>query len=170
MQIFQYIFNLAFSSNGAVNMTLGVPETRNTTNDMVTEIVTSHGGIQTVNGGAVLHRNINSEPPTATGADGHWIRLSTGNDVFDASCGAGVSNLGHSSIKRVEDAMIRAMRVISYVPALDFTTNVVKELSNFLVDSTDGKMTRAVIYAGGMLLLNSALSIWKPILNRFRGQ
>jgi adenosylmethionine-8-amino-7-oxononanoate aminotransferase len=102
-----------------------------------------------IGGGAVLHRNINSEPPTVVKAVGNWLYLNDGRKLFDASCGAAVSSLGHGSIKRIEAATLRAMRTVSYVSSLDFVTVSVKELCQFLVDSTDGAMARAVIYCSG---------------------
>ena len=102
-----------------------------------------------IDGGAVLHRNINSEPPTVIKAVGNWLYLDDGRKLYDASCGASVSCLGHGSIKRIEAATIRAMRSVSYVSSLDFVTAQVKELCQFLVDSTNGGMARAVIYSSG---------------------
>jgi adenosylmethionine-8-amino-7-oxononanoate aminotransferase len=122
-----------------------------------------------IDGGAVLHRNINSEPPTVFKAVGNWLYLSDGRKLFDASCGAAVSCLGHGSIKRIEAATIRAMRAVSYASSVDFVTVPVKELCQFLIDSTDGSMARAVIYSSGKLtLFYAVVEKIALILNRLR--
>jgi adenosylmethionine-8-amino-7-oxononanoate aminotransferase len=122
-----------------------------------------------IDGGAVLHRNINSEPPTVLKAVGNWLYLDDGRKLFDASCGAAVSCLGHGSIKRIEAATIRAMRAVSYACSVDFVTVPVKELCQFLIDSTDGSMARAVIYCSGKLtFLHAVMEKLTLTLNRLR--
>ncbi|KAF2715607.1 aminotransferase [Pleomassaria siparia CBS 279.74] len=110
-------------------------------------------------GSAVLHRNINSNPPTAIGANGNWISSSAGYSVFDGSGGAGVCSIGRECPKRVKNAINKALDTISYVPSLDYLNDPVEELSKYLVDSTGGKMTKVVIYTSGSEAIEASIKM-----------
>lgn len=44
---------------------------------------------------AVLHRSLNHNPLHVVGAEGNYLHLSNGQQIFDASGGAAVACLGH---------------------------------------------------------------------------
>ena len=46
---------------------------------------------------AVLHRSLHHEPLHVVGAKGSYLRLSNGQEIFDATGGAAVSCLGHGN-------------------------------------------------------------------------
>jgi 4-aminobutyrate aminotransferase-like enzyme len=43
----------------------------------------------------VLHRSLHTDPLHVVGAKGHYLHLSNGQQIFDASGGAAVACLGH---------------------------------------------------------------------------
>lgn len=47
----------------------------------------------------VLHRSLHSDPLHVTGAQGHYLHLSNGQKILDATGGAAVACLGHGDIR-----------------------------------------------------------------------
>lgn len=46
---------------------------------------------------AVLHRSLHHDPLRVTSAKGHYLHLSNGQRIFDASGGAAVACIGHGN-------------------------------------------------------------------------
>jgi len=46
---------------------------------------------------AVLHRSLHQDPLRVTSAKGHYLHLSNGQRIFDASGGAAVACIGHGN-------------------------------------------------------------------------
>lgn len=47
----------------------------------------------------VLHRSLHSDPLHVTAAQGHYLHLSNGQKIFDATGGAAVACLGHGEAR-----------------------------------------------------------------------
>lgn len=68
--------------------------------------------------------------------------------MLDATGGAAVSCLGHGN-KRVKDAIMSQLDVVSYVHSATFGTDAAEKLAKALVDSTGGEMSKAYIVSSG---------------------
>lgn len=96
---------------------------------------------------AVLHRDISNVPPSAMSTSSqNDIALSLGWNVWDSSGGAAVSCFGHAFQPRIWAAVARSM---DYAATTTFTAEVVGQLCEKLVKSTNGTMARAVVYNSG---------------------
>ena len=82
-------------------------------------------------------------------AKGNYLSLSNGQQILDATGGAAVSCLGHGN-ERVKQAMMEQMEAVSYCHSLFYGTEAGEELGRFLVDSTDGVMSRCFVVSSGM--------------------
>jgi acetylornithine/succinyldiaminopimelate/putrescine aminotransferase len=72
--------------------------------------------------------------------------------VYDASCGAGVANLGRTN-EEVMKAMVGVMEAgLSYVPSSVFDTLITERLAQTLVESTGGQMRKAIFYGSGSII------------------
>lgn len=97
----------------------------------------------------LFNRSSKNPPLHVVAGIGNNYQLSDGSLVYDASGGAGVANIGRYD-KRVEAAIIKTLRSgLSYVPSLGFDTSVTVQLAEFLVNSTDSALSKAVFYTGG---------------------
>lgn len=99
-------------------------------------------------GTCLLERDIHKSPPAVLSSEGNYIYLDNGQKIFDATCGAAVSCLGHGN-KEVQLAMINQMSKNSYVASSFFSTPVVEELALELIKSTKHKMSRAFFISSG---------------------
>lgn len=79
---------------------------------------------------------------------GLYLTLENGQQILDATSGAGVTAIGHGNA-RVKAAMASQLDEIAYVHPGFYTTTVAERLANFLVESTSGKMARAVLLGSG---------------------
>lgn len=96
----------------------------------------------------LLERNIHKSPPSVEGSAGNYIYLTNGQKIFDATCGAAVSCLGHGN-EEVKQAMTDQMNKNSYVNSLFFSSPVVDELAQVLIESTGERMARAFFISSG---------------------
>lgn len=74
----------------------------NVVDDLTTQNRSSYNvGIQSINGdrrnSAVLHRSLHYDPLRVISAKGHYLHLSNGQQIFDATGGAAVACLGHGN-------------------------------------------------------------------------
>lgn len=97
---------------------------------------------------SVLHASLAIQPPNIVRADGNHFHTSTGTTIFDASGGAAVSCIGHNNA-RVKRAMQRQLDNVEYCFAPHFTTDAYERLAKFLVDSTDGQLTKVFVTGSG---------------------
>ena len=97
---------------------------------------------------AVFHRSIHTDPISVVGADGNYLHLSDGRKLLDATGGAAVSCLGHAN-KRVKEAIISQLDVVSYVHSATFGTEAAENLARELVNTTGGEMSKAYIVSSG---------------------
>ena len=100
------------------------------------------------NTSAVLHRDIHTPPLQVTSASGLYLTLSDGRKIIDATGGAAVSCIGHGDA-RVRDAIASQVTKLDYCHSLFFSCPPSEALARLLVDSTDGKMSKAFFVNSG---------------------
>ncbi|KAK6007281.1 hypothetical protein QM012_006289 [Aureobasidium pullulans] len=107
---------------------------------------------------AVFHRSLHSDPISVVGASGNYLHLSDGGKLLDATGGAAVSCLGHGH-KRVKEAIINQLDVVSYVHSATFATEAAEMLARELVESTGGAMSKAYIVSSGSEAMEASLKL-----------
>ncbi|KAG9829092.1 PLP-dependent transferase, partial [Aureobasidium melanogenum] len=107
---------------------------------------------------AVFHRSLHTDPISVVGASGNYLHLADGGKLLDATGGAAVSCLGHGH-KRVKEAIISQLDVVSYVHSATFATEAAEMLAKELVESTDGAMSKAYIVSSGSEAMEAALKL-----------
>lgn len=100
---------------------------------------------------SVLYRQLRQKPLNVVKGQGSYLTTDGGLEIFDATCGAAVSCLGHSD-ERVCQAIAEQLQKIPYCYSLYFTNDAAERLSTFLSNSTGGKMSRAFIVSSGSYL------------------
>lgn len=105
----------------------------------------------------IIHRSLAHDPPVAVRGDGNYIIDKQGKRYLDACGGAAVSILGHSE-PRVVDAIQRQITALPYAHSSFFSTDVVEELAQTLVDQAPG-MDKAMFVSGGSEAIEAALKL-----------
>jgi adenosylmethionine-8-amino-7-oxononanoate aminotransferase len=101
----------------------------------------------------VLYHQLRNQPLNIVGGRGSYLVTDNGQEILDATCGAAVSCLGHSD-ERVHEAILDQLKKIPYCYSLYFTNSAAEKLSNLLVQSTGGQMSRAFIVSSGRIYDN----------------
>jgi len=97
----------------------------------------------------VFNRSVKTPPSKAIAGRGNEYTLEDGRCIYDASNGAAVSCIGKYD-KRVEKAMVKQLRSgLAHVPSLSLYAQVTDDLAEFLINSTDRKLSEAVFYGPG---------------------
>ncbi|OAG24162.1 PLP-dependent transferase [Alternaria alternata] len=100
----------------------------------------------------LLKRSARGPPLILEEAKGNWLSVSDETKawrIFDASGGAAVSNIGHKD-QRVYDAIRQQEETgVGYAASMSFQTEVAEDFADFLLESTDDKMTEVVFYGSG---------------------
>lgn len=100
----------------------------------------------------LLKRMVRSVPLWLTGAKGSWLSVTDGTKtwkLFDASGGAGVSNIGHGD-RRVHEAIRRQEETgVAYAASMSFDTEAAWEFADYLVESTGDEMAEVAFYNSG---------------------
>ncbi len=104
---------------------------------------------------AFLHRNIREEPHKVVSAEGNYLTLDNGQRILDATGGAAVACLGHGN-RQVKEAVAAQMDVVSYCHSLFFGSGSGEGLARHLIDSTQGRMSKAFIVSSGTALPSSS--------------
>ncbi|KAF2119914.1 aminotransferase, class III [Lophiotrema nucula] len=106
----------------------------------------------------VLHRHMDYQPPSVEEGGGCWLYLEDGTRVFDGSCGAAVSSLGHGE-PRIIDAISRQLNKVGYLHSGHWRTRATDEYCNALVESTDGAMAKALVLTSGSNSVEACLKM-----------
>ncbi|KAF2997923.1 hypothetical protein E8E13_005137 [Curvularia kusanoi] len=97
----------------------------------------------------LLNRSVRSSPYRIKSATAQTLHFENGWNVIDASGGAAVSCIGHNNA-RVKQAMMKVLdNGTPYISSMMFDTEITEEFARFLVNTTDGKMSKAVFYSSG---------------------
>ena len=98
---------------------------------------------------AYLYKHIQPfAPSTIEAASGIWLTLQNGQKILDATSGAAVSAIGHGN-KDVTTAIVTQLDHIAYCHPGFYQTDIAQDLSTFLVNSTGGKMQKALLTGSG---------------------
>jgi adenosylmethionine-8-amino-7-oxononanoate aminotransferase len=104
-----------------------------------------------------LHRSLLSNPPRAITGDGAYIIDDSGKRYLDACGGAAVSCLGHNH-PDVIAAIQKQVEKLPYAHTSFFTTDVLEELADTLVDAAPG-MGKVLLLSGGSESVEAALKL-----------
>ncbi|PLB33759.1 aminotransferase, class III [Aspergillus candidus] len=107
---------------------------------------------------AVLHRDTRFIPRKAIGGKGSYLHLEDGTKFLDSTGGAAVSCLGHGH-EEVCKAVADQVHKVAYCHTAFFGTEVTEELAQFLVDSTNGKMSKVFVVSSGSEAVEAALKL-----------
>lgn len=91
-------------------------------------------------------------------ASGIWLTLRNGQKILDATSGAAVSSIGHGDA-RVKEAVVSQLDEIAYCHPGFYQTICAQDLATFLVDSTHGKMARALLTGSGSEAVETAMKL-----------
>lgn len=104
-----------------------------------------------------LHRSLLNNPPRAVQGDGAYLIDDRGKRYLDACGGAAVSCLGHSN-PAVVAAVQRQVEKLPYAHTSFFTTDVLEELADTLVQGAPG-MGKVLLLSGGSEAVEAALKL-----------
>jgi adenosylmethionine-8-amino-7-oxononanoate aminotransferase len=104
-----------------------------------------------------LHRSLLRNPPRAVAGDGAYLIDDSGKRYLDACGGAAVSCLGHSH-PEVIAAVQKQVEKLPYAHTSFFTTDVLEELADTLVEGAPG-MGKVMLLSGGSESVEAALKL-----------
>lgn len=104
-----------------------------------------------------IHRNLKNRPPRAVRGEGAYVIDADGKRYLDGCGGAAVSCLGHSHTA-VTEAVRQQVGELPYAHTSFFTTDVMEELAQILVDGAPG-MGRVLLLSGGSESIEAALKL-----------
>ncbi len=106
----------------------------------------------------VMHRQIHARLPEAVKGDGIYIVDRDGKRYLDASGGAAVSCLGHSDADVI--AAIKAqVDQLAYAHSGFFTTAVMEELADFIVERAPAGLGHVYFVSGGSEAAEAAMKL-----------
>ncbi|KAL1587845.1 hypothetical protein WHR41_03574 [Cladosporium halotolerans] len=108
---------------------------------------------------AVMHRSLHHEPLLAVSAKGHYLHLSNGQKVYDATGGAAVACLGGDNARVTKALVNQLTEGVSYCHSLFFATEAAEQLASHLIQSTNHKMARAFFTSSGSEAVEAALKM-----------
>lgn len=97
---------------------------------------------------AILHPNLYKANPRVISAKGLYMKLDSGQEIFDATGGPAVACIGHGDL-RVQNAVMKQMGQLSFCHSLFWANTAAETLASDLISSTDGKMARVTLYGSG---------------------
>ncbi|KAL7928084.1 aminotransferase, class III [Trichoderma chlorosporum] len=106
----------------------------------------------------VLHSNIKTPPPMVVSAKGSYITLQDGRCILEASAGPAVACIGHGN-QEVTRAVAEQMEKISYCFALNQSCAPAETLARQVIETTDGKLTKAVFMSSGSEAVEAAMKL-----------
>lgn len=101
---------------------------------------------------SLLYKNFHKHPAALIeSASGIYLRTNDGRNILDATSGAAVACLGYEN-KEVQHAVIDQLMSVPYCHPGFYKTQSADDLANFLVESTSGHMSKAVLCGSGTVL------------------
>lgn len=104
-----------------------------------------------------IHRSLLTTPPRAAKGEGAYLIDESGKRYLDACGGAAVSCLGHSH-PAVVDAIQKQVAELPYAHTSFFSTDVLEELADTLVEAAPG-MGKVLLLGGGSEAVEAALKL-----------
>ncbi|KAF7543813.1 hypothetical protein G7Z17_g10436 [Cylindrodendrum hubeiense] len=110
---------------------------------------------------SLLYKNFEKHPAALVeSGSGIFLNTSDGRQILDATSGAAVACLGYDN-QEVQKAMINQMSNVSYCHPGFYKTKSAEDLADFLVESTYGHMSKAVLCGSGSEAVEVALKLAK---------
>ncbi|CZT50522.1 related to ARG8-acetylornithine aminotransferase [Rhynchosporium secalis] len=107
----------------------------------------------------LLDRHLHRSFPVVESAKGHYLHLTDGRTIFDATSGAAVSCLGHGN-QRVIDAMTAQLTTgVPYLASTFWGSEIVEKLCKELIDGTEGKMSRVYLTGSGSEAMEATIKL-----------
>ena len=106
----------------------------------------------------ILHRNLRTGQPIATGGHGIWLNTADGLDIIDACGGAAVSCLGHGH-ERIARAIHAQTDRLAYAHSGLFTNEPAEALADALVGHEPGGLAYAFFTSGGSEAIEAAIKL-----------
>ncbi|KAH8681912.1 pyridoxal phosphate-dependent transferase [Xylariales sp. PMI_506] len=107
---------------------------------------------------SILHRSLVKKYPTAAKGDGVYLVTADGKRIFDGSCGAAVSCLGHGN-QEVIEAICDQARSMAFAHTSFFTSDPAEELAQLLLEQSDHAFARVMWLTSGSEAVESALKV-----------
>ncbi|KAL6361127.1 hypothetical protein LRP88_04589 [Fusarium phalaenopsidis] len=110
---------------------------------------------------SLLYKNFHKHPAALVeSASGIYLHTSDGRKILDATSGAAVACLGYDN-KEVQKAVVDQLVSVPYCHPGFYKTKSAEDLADFLVDSTNGHMSKAVLCGSGSEAVEVALKLAK---------
>lgn len=106
----------------------------------------------------ILHRNLRTGQPMATGGRGSWLQTVDGHEIIDACGGAAVSCLGHGH-ERIAAAIHAQTDRLAYAHSGLFTNEPAEALADALVGHEPGGLAYAFFTSGGSEAIEAAVKL-----------
>lgn len=106
----------------------------------------------------VFHRHCHSKSPTVAYGEGVYLFDTQGKRYLDGCGGAAVSNLGHNH-EKIKHAITKQLTTIPYAHTGFFTSRVIEELAEHLVQLAPNPLNYAYFVSGGSEAVESALKM-----------
>lgn len=106
----------------------------------------------------LVDRSFTQLPFDVVSSSGHYLTLSTGETVFDATGGAAVACIGHGNAE-VKEAMIKQFEVNTYCNSMLFSSPVCGELAKLVIDGTGNLMEKIYICCSGSEATEAAIKM-----------
>ncbi|KAF4417130.1 hypothetical protein F53441_14532, partial [Fusarium austroafricanum] len=110
---------------------------------------------------SLLYKNFQKHPAALIeSTDGIYLNTSDGRRILDATAGAAVACLGYDN-KEVQQAVVEQLVNVPYCHPGFYKTQAAEDLADFLVQSTGGLMSKAVLCGSGSEAVEVALKLAK---------
>lgn len=101
---------------------------------------------------SLLYKNFQKHPAALIeSTEGIYLNTSDGRKILDATSGAAVACLGYGN-KDVQRAVVEQLVSVPYCHPGFYKTQAAEGLADFLVESTNGLMSKAVLCGSGKLM------------------
>lgn len=100
----------------------------------------------------LVDRSLNESPPEVVYSQENYLYLKSTEIVFDATCGAAVSCLGHGN-QEVTKAITDQLSINAYSNSMLFTTAAATQLAEEIILGTDNLMSSVYICSSGITRL-----------------
>lgn len=119
-----------------------------------------------MSGDAVFHRNLSTDYPLVTRAEGSYLYTADGTQYLDGSSGAVAANLGHG-VTEIADAMHEQALRVGFAHTLRFETAALHEAAERIRDLAPEGFSRVFFASGGSEANESAFKLARQYhLNR----
>jgi adenosylmethionine-8-amino-7-oxononanoate aminotransferase len=98
----------------------------------------------------LVDRSLTESPLEVVSSEGNYLYLSTGQMIFDATCGAAVACLGYGN-QEVIQAITDQLTINAYSNSQVFTTRAASDLAEEIILGTGNLMSRVYICSSGTI-------------------